>query len=60
VEIAAGKQPVAASKGGFGKGPSQSGGAAKEGDVASRMECFKCGRMGHFHADCPYPPVCLM
>ncbi|KAM0830857.1 hypothetical protein ACQ4PT_065941 [Festuca glaucescens] len=60
VEIAAGKQPVAASKGGSGQGPSQAGGAAKDGDAASRMECFKCGRMGHFQADCTYPPVCLL
>ncbi|XP_051177789.2 uncharacterized protein [Lolium perenne] len=60
VEIAAGKQPVAAPKGGSGQGPSQPGGVAKDGAAASRMECFKCGRMGHFQADCTYPPVCLL
>ncbi|KAK1682256.1 hypothetical protein QYE76_043104 [Lolium multiflorum] len=60
VEIAAGKQSVAAPKGGSGQGPNQPGGVAKDGAAASRMECFKCGRMGHFQADCTYPPVCLL
>ncbi|KAK1647173.1 hypothetical protein QYE76_064978 [Lolium multiflorum] len=24
------------------------------------MEYFKCGQMGHFQLDCPYPLVCLL
>ncbi|KAK1615083.1 hypothetical protein QYE76_020600 [Lolium multiflorum] len=28
--------------------------------ASSNMECFKCGRMGHFQATCTPTPVCLL
>ncbi|KAK1664918.1 hypothetical protein QYE76_053077 [Lolium multiflorum] len=59
-ETAEGKKPVAQGRPAASSGPSLA--SATEGEVtpASNMECFKCGRMGHFQASCTYPPVCLL
>ncbi|KAK1607530.1 hypothetical protein QYE76_031203 [Lolium multiflorum] len=59
-ETAAGKQPVAQGRPAASSGPILA--SATEGEVtpASNMECFKCGRMGHFQASCTFPPVCLL
>nr|XP_051202181.1 uncharacterized protein LOC127315764 [Lolium perenne] len=59
-ETAAGKQPVVQERPATGSGPSRAAAVEEVPTPASNMECFKCGRMGHFQASCTFPPVCLL
>nr|XP_051212072.1 uncharacterized protein LOC127329627 [Lolium perenne] len=59
-ETAAGKQPVVQDRPATGSGPSRAAAVEEVPTPASNMECFKCGRMGHFQASCTFPPVCLL
>ncbi|KAK1677871.1 hypothetical protein QYE76_038719 [Lolium multiflorum] len=59
-ETMAGKQPVVQGRPAASTGPSRAAAVEEVATPASNMECFKCGRMGHFQASCTFPPVCLL
>ncbi|KAK1677702.1 hypothetical protein QYE76_038550 [Lolium multiflorum] len=59
-ETVAGKQPVVQGRPAASSGPSRAAAVEEVTTPASNMECFKCGRMGHFQASCTFPPVCLL
>ncbi|KAK1686642.1 hypothetical protein QYE76_047490 [Lolium multiflorum] len=59
-EAAAGKKATEPGRSTASSGSRPASGVAEAAVPSTNMECFKCGRMGHFQAACTFPPVCLL
>ncbi|KAK1662940.1 hypothetical protein QYE76_051099 [Lolium multiflorum] len=59
-EATAGKKVAEPGRSTASSGSRPASGVAEAAAPSTNMECFKCGRMGHFQAACTFPPVCLL
>ncbi|XP_071678493.1 uncharacterized protein [Lolium perenne] len=59
-EAATGKKVAEPGRSTASSGSRPASGVAEAAAPSTNMECFKCGRMGHFQAACTFPPVCLL